>query len=175
MIGGVLVVVGVAGEFWFQQAASSKQTTLRANSHQIEGMLNKEAGDAANHAALLDRENIVLRENVVKLEKRMLPRNLTLDQQRVIASQLKRFAGTHVNLLVYPADDEAFAIAREIEMSLGTHGANWTVAFVTRPDFDRVVSGVLVEISQGVAAEIASTKSLVDVLNTAGHCCPAIR
>src|ERR1035438_1608734 len=50
MIGGVLVTVGVAGELWFQSRASNVQTVIRSDTHQIEAILNKEAGDARKDA-----------------------------------------------------------------------------------------------------------------------------
>jgi hypothetical protein len=56
MVGGILVTVGVAGELGFQSRASKVETTLRSDSHQIEGILNKQAADAQGEAAEARKE-----------------------------------------------------------------------------------------------------------------------
>src|ERR1017187_697372 len=50
MVGGILVTLGVAGELWFQSRASNVQTFIRSDTHKIEAILNKEAGDARKDA-----------------------------------------------------------------------------------------------------------------------------
>jgi hypothetical protein len=50
LAGGFLITVGVAGELGFAYKASRVETKLRENNHQIEQLLNKEAGDAKTSA-----------------------------------------------------------------------------------------------------------------------------
>jgi len=50
LAGGILVTMGVAGELLVTNKASSVETQLRENSHKIEALLTKEAGDAATSA-----------------------------------------------------------------------------------------------------------------------------
>ena len=50
LAGGVLITVGVAGEFVSAFEASSVETKLRENNHEIEASLTKEAGDAKTSA-----------------------------------------------------------------------------------------------------------------------------
>ncbi len=51
MTGGVIVIVGVFGELLFQSRASKVESTIRSDSYQIEGSLNREAGDARREAS----------------------------------------------------------------------------------------------------------------------------
>jgi hypothetical protein len=48
MVGGLLITVGVAGELFVQFKAAKAETELRADSHEIEARLNKEAADATS-------------------------------------------------------------------------------------------------------------------------------
>jgi hypothetical protein len=50
LAGGFLITVGVAGELAFTYKASRVENKLRENNHQIEQLLNKEAGDAQRSA-----------------------------------------------------------------------------------------------------------------------------
>jgi hypothetical protein len=51
IVGGLLITVGVAGELFVQFKAAKVETELRADSHEIEARLNKEAADANKQAA----------------------------------------------------------------------------------------------------------------------------
>jgi hypothetical protein len=48
--GGLLITMGVAGELFVQFKASKVETILRADSHQVEALLNKQAADANKEA-----------------------------------------------------------------------------------------------------------------------------
>jgi hypothetical protein len=48
--GGLLITIGVAGELFVQFKASKVETILRADSHQVEALLNKQAADANKEA-----------------------------------------------------------------------------------------------------------------------------
>jgi hypothetical protein len=57
MVGGLLITVGVAGELFVQFKAAKVETKLRADSHEIEARLNKEAADANKEAADARKES----------------------------------------------------------------------------------------------------------------------
>ena len=57
MVGGLLITVGVAGELLVQFRASRVETELRADSHEVEALLNKQAADANKQAADARRES----------------------------------------------------------------------------------------------------------------------
>lgn len=76
MAGGALVTVGVAGELWFQSRASNIQTFIRSDSHQIEALLDGKAADADKEAAIarkeakaLEKANLLLQADVIKLQE----------------------------------------------------------------------------------------------------------
>jgi hypothetical protein len=221
VVGGILITGGVTGELIAQFKASRVETELRANSHQIEALLNKEAGDArANAGNAVERasnaegnlakaneraanalksaeiarkdaeafrldiakaneraanaEREAARLNKIaederlarlKIEEKMAPRHLTTEQQRTIASKLRRFAGQGVNLYVHSGDTEIEGIARDIVMALGTpNGAHWVVSSVLeRPD--RTIPGILVELRGADAAARDAAVALVSTLN----------
>lgn len=54
--GGLLITIGVAGELFVQFKASKVETVLRADSHQVEALLNKQAADANKEAEEVRKE-----------------------------------------------------------------------------------------------------------------------
>ncbi|MBZ5729043.1 MAG: hypothetical protein LAP87_29210 [Acidobacteriia bacterium] len=90
---------------------SSIETGIRNVNHTIEASLNKEAGDARREAAEVN-------ERAAKILARIADRDLNLDQQRPIATVLRRFSGRMVLLRSYPGDGEAKRLGLEIKTSL---------------------------------------------------------
>ena len=83
LLGGILVAVGVIGEFWFTGQISGTETTLRGNSRQIEAALNAEAQNASERAGKLENDNAQLRKDA---EAERLDR---ISAERSLAGQMK--------------------------------------------------------------------------------------
>jgi hypothetical protein len=140
IVGGVLVTIGVAGELWFQSRASKVETTLRSDSHQIEGILNKQAADAQGEAAearkeaegfesqIADAERGAeqLRKDAegerlarVTIEAKVAWRHLTEKQKSEIATSLGDFSNQEGGSFWFEAGDtEAAIFASDIAESL---------------------------------------------------------
>ncbi|MHB8413731.1 MAG: hypothetical protein ACYDDI_17580 [Candidatus Acidiferrales bacterium] len=156
LAGGILITVGVAGEFWFTYEASRVETKLRENNRQIEQLLNKEAGDAKTSAegaalaasrakssagevakevgALTARIGSASRQ-LDKLEQDMLaqgPRwRLLQNGEATFVKTLKPFAGQRVTIVTCANDDtERFALEERLVSSLfpkaGWDKPGWT-------------------------------------------------
>jgi hypothetical protein len=187
----LVLILGLAGDLvsiHMTEIATASLNEEAANARRDAGNAELTANSANSLAQGAALEAGKARERAVRAElelaKYKAPRSLTPKQQAIIVSKLKRFAGTRANMLAYSSDDEIVGISRQIANALRSDGAGWNVRLVTANDFDRTVSGILVEIDQGVAAEVSSpfrntfwvdaakiqgaAKSLVEALNSAG-------
>jgi hypothetical protein len=81
LVGGMLVAIGVIGEFWYTGKISSKETELRQDNQQIEDVLNGEAQKARLRADETEKK-------LLELQRATLPR--TLNPKRV-ASKIDGF------------------------------------------------------------------------------------
>jgi len=113
--GGILITLGVAGELGVQYKASIVENKLRSESHAIEALLNKEAGEARQIAESERLER-------VKLEAIVAPRSLSLDQQRLIVSICTRFQGHNVSVNSYGMDGEGAVLGGQIIAVLRSAG-----------------------------------------------------
>ena len=111
LMGAVLVTVGVAGELFIQAKLSKIETAIRDVNHNIEASLNKQAGDAIKEASSAN-------ERAAKILATIADRDLNQDQQRQIASALRRFSRRMVYLRSYPGDGEAKRLGLEIKAVL---------------------------------------------------------
>ncbi len=108
LIGAALVTLGVAGELIFQPFMGSAENSLREVTHQIEGLLSKEAGDANERAGNAN-------ERAAKIEAAAAWRIMPDDAARRFVSSLSTGPGASVELS-YPANDpEALFLASQIE------------------------------------------------------------
>ena len=116
--GGILVTIGVAGELWFQSRASDKQVLIRSATHEIEGLLNKEAGDARKEAGKANERAANAEERAATLLAEIQPRSLSLSQQRDIANAMRAFSGRKVMVLSNRGDLEGYQLGKQILASL---------------------------------------------------------
>lgn len=128
MIGGVLVTIGVAGELSFQSIASNKGALIRAYSHQIEGLLNKEAGQArseASHAneraSRNEKEAAQLRKDAesehiarLELQARYEWRRLTAQQAKALCNDLKPRFANRLYVIATALDPEAWQYGKDL-------------------------------------------------------------
>ena len=103
----------------------------------------------------------------LKIEEKVAPRRITKEQQETIAGKLKSFAGQRINVLIYRGDVEAWFIADQIKLALGgVAGAGWIVHSATVTEFNRAISGMMVETTLKADAKgVAAAKALVSVLS----------
>jgi hypothetical protein len=131
LTGGILVTVGVVGEFAFTYKASRVETKLRANNHQIEILLGQgtsgalqKAAEANDRAAANDLAAQQLKAENLRLEAIIAPRSLSLDAQKRIADACKEFHGHNVLLTTYGLDGEAAALGGQVISLLQSVGIN---------------------------------------------------
>jgi hypothetical protein len=102
----------------------------------------------------------------LKLEEKIAPRRLSVEQQARIAEKLRFYAGQRINVLIYRGDVEAWVVADQIKAALGgEHGAGWIVNSATVTEWNRAFSGMLVETTVKADAKgLAAASALVSVL-----------
>jgi hypothetical protein len=193
IIGGILVTVGVAGELALQFHASTIETDIRSKTHQIEGLLNKKAGDAELSAAEANKaakgfESQIAESNArvkvaeariaaaelqtkqeerqrVALQKQVGWRNLTAAQRSALANSVSRFSGYEVNCNVSGlSDGEQLSLCIDIMQTL--RNAGWKIAVVSNNvEVGHFQFGVV--ISSTTAAREGAV-ALVNALRVAG-------
>jgi len=126
---------------------------------------NERAANAEKEAARLNKTAEDERLARLKIEEKMAPRRLTPDQQRAIASKLRRFAGQRVDLFEHAGDLEIAGIANDIITALrAPNGAGWAVVVaVEHPN--RTIPGILVELTRADTATGNAAVALVSALN----------
>jgi hypothetical protein len=118
LAGGILVTLGVFGEFWGAYKASRVETNLRGNNHRIEIFLNEKASKNEKDTEQLRKDAEGLKAENLKLEAIIAPRSLSLGQQRRIADACRKFHGHGVLVKSYGTDGEGFALAAQIIAAL---------------------------------------------------------
>ncbi len=166
MVGGFLITAGVAGELAIQFKEFRVETDLRSATHRVEGLLNKEAGDArkvageaisdagkANERARkIEAQNLATSKTLevekgtrLELEKSLAPRELfVIENGKENFGPLKTFAGINV-ILEYVPDIEAIRAASRIFANIDS--AHWHVIDIaSNPQaYQTFFDGVLVE------------------------------
>ncbi|MGC2851383.1 MAG: hypothetical protein WB556_15465, partial [Candidatus Acidiferrum sp.] len=104
VMGGVLVVGGVAGELFIGFKASRLESLLRDDNHQNEAWLTKEAAQLRKAA---EDE----RSARVKLQEQIQPREFTPAEEKRIVAACVPFAGHTVKLRSQPYDVEGAVFA----------------------------------------------------------------
>ncbi len=107
MTGGVLVIVGVAGELGFQFRASYLQTRIRSDNQAIESLLvesTEKAVASAEKAVAGEKEAA---QKLIEAEYRLSPWNLDVVQLERMAAKLKVFPRTPYTL---SADSHPYAL-----------------------------------------------------------------
>jgi hypothetical protein len=97
LLGGVLVAIGVAGELGIDFKSAVVRNALRDDNGKLVGLLNLEAAN---------------------LRAAIAPRELTIEQQKLIGAALHKYSGKTVWLRSYRADAEAKRLGVEIKQAL---------------------------------------------------------
>jgi hypothetical protein len=174
LAGGILVTVGVAGELGFTYKAYRVETNLRANSHQIELLLNQgtsgalqKAAEANARASANDLAAQQLKADNLRLEAIIAPRSLSLDQQKRIADACGKFAGHAVRVGSYGMDGEGTVLATQIMSALQSAHILLSDArgsTMVAGEFD-----VGIQIRDWQTSEVKFAACLVDALSRIGN------
>jgi hypothetical protein len=124
--------------------------------------------------ARLAKESADTQLQAARIEKEFSARHLTAEQEAEIAAALKPFAGQSLNVAVDRGNIEAWVIADEIERALGKFGdmAQWKVQFATVMEYNRALSGMLVEIPEHASDRTKkAATALISALQAAGLAC----
>jgi hypothetical protein len=171
LAGGILVTLGVAGEFFFTYEASRVETDLRNNNHKIEALLTKEADEAAKAGGEAN-------ERAEEMKDAIAPRRITPKERMTLASGLSRFSKQPVVAYSNPFDAEASILAAEILASLksakwDTTSSHWSIgrsvsSLERAPSIP--VTGIFVDASPEKRSKSAA-KALVRALTGIGLDC----
>jgi hypothetical protein len=137
VLGGILVVGGVAGELYVEFFASRAENSLRELRDSANAVLRKEAGDAIDRASHADQkaetlrqENIVLQAEVLRLRKESEPRRLTGWQKKKLVALLEQNPDSAVVVSAI-IDSESSDFADDFDSAL--NAAKWkTLRVVNR-------------------------------------------
>ena len=103
-------------------------------------------------------------------EQEIKPRRLSVEQRKAIADKLGRFAGQHINFLIYSGESEISDISDDIIGALGKTGAGWVTYIARSAQQVRVMPGILVEVkSHAEASEKLVAALLVSSLREDGN------
>jgi hypothetical protein len=116
--GGILVVIGVAGELGTQSCLSIEESAFRVNSHKVEGLLNDKAGFADQKAETARLAQEQLRAENLRLEAIIQPRSLTIEQQRAVGYALREFSGHKAEVASFTGDSEGYALCKQMIAAL---------------------------------------------------------
>jgi hypothetical protein len=122
--------------------------------------------------ARLAQESANTELKAAQIQKALMWRLLTPQQQRQIAAALKPYAGRKINCLVYFSDLEAWIFSDQIEVALGYKNrtdwtAGWDVHFGQIVLSPRVAAGLLIEISPKASdQDRAAANALATILRT---------
>jgi hypothetical protein len=165
-LGAVFVTVGVAGELYVEVMASPAQEALRKFNDTRLAELNKEAGDARKKSGDLERDNLLLQADVLKLRQRMADRRLSPEQQLRIGEDLCRFAGIYVEIGLYNSDGEMQTLGEDLRGALPDKcdGEAGFVVSVTQKTATIGFSGIEVVIKDGTTEK---SRSFAGVLASA--------
>jgi hypothetical protein len=118
LTGGVLVTVGVAGELCFQFSASSKETSIRTDSHLIEGVLNSRASDAEERAGKAVERAAKADLARAQLEASLRWRRLSKKQGNTLCSAIPKYLARQVVVTSSSGDPEAWRYAIDFSKAL---------------------------------------------------------
>jgi hypothetical protein len=124
-IGFALLVIGLAGELFFQTKIESADAELKRQSDTNIAEAQKEAARASERAADANERSKVLENDAAKLkaanlalEKQISPRDLSPDQRVNIGKSIEGFSGKKVTVTSYASDVESLRLGKEIIESL---------------------------------------------------------
>ena len=165
LFGAIMTLIGVSLLMW--------GTRIRDRDFELQVVsLNKEAANANERTAILEKSNIKLqtalereRSARLKIEAQLSPRKLNQEQIRILLDKLKQFAGQKFEIIEYGLSKEATNFCKEIGSTLSEAGwsgsSRWVKSGV------EAESGVLVFISKN-QPNIPAGRALADTLNTIG-------
>jgi hypothetical protein len=133
LIFGALVAIGVVGEsvygirLWWnnrklQAMQSAESDSLRAEIAKLGNTTAEANARAAEANQKFESERIAR----LKLEQRLAPRVISMEQANIIGALLKRFSGQKYVFVTYQDDKEAMEFAGQINTVL-SQMAGWTV------------------------------------------------
>lgn len=149
LAGGILVTAGVAGELGFTYKASRIETSLRANNHQIELLLNQgvsgalqNAAEANDRATANDLAAQRLKAENLRLEAIIAPRSLSLGAQQQIANACSGFKGNGAVVESYGLDAEGYELSSQILAIFGAIGVGTADERATKVSTGRPEVGI---------------------------------
>lgn len=142
--GPILVTVGVGGELVVEARFGEAEGRLREIEGVISGQLRLTAARANERASANERAAESERLERRRLEARVSPRGLTLNQQRKIAEVCKKFSGHRALVSSYGLDGEGAMLAGQILeiLRLGLRRNNVRNAISSRLVTGRFESGI---------------------------------
>ena len=147
VLGVVALLLTAASAYILYRVADEAQVALKteqSDSNERIGRLSVQAEqlrkDTAEALKTAEQERLAR----IKIEERLAPRRLTLEQRQSVIRKLKPFAGQRINFNFPPGDAEVASIAETVFGIIQASG--WNVAGAQVQDFVRVVIGILVEV-----------------------------
>lgn len=169
VLAGITIAGGVYGEYFFGSRAADAALQIENISEKQVAALKADAAAFNARAAGLIKEAEDERLARVKIEEKLAPRHLSIEQQNTIIAKLKPFAGTRINLFAFSSGgSDIIPFGNELGRILtGPNSANWIVSASVAEEFGLVVPGLGVEIQQNadpksVEAAKALFKALAD-------------
>ena len=187
-----MVAIGVAGEFRFESKIESTETNIRKANDELFLLLSKEAGDAAKSAKTAhdeadtvgeradalartlttdESDEVVLKDEILKLQAKLGDRHLTPDQQHIVAMSLGR-KGEKLSFIVLSKEREVTNIAHDIFNAIAVAGnkesAQWDCSFFVAPTNADPTRGIRIEIlsPQSGKGDRAAVSNLVVALSS---------
>lgn len=122
-MGGLLVIVGVAGELWIGFRSSKVETDLREETGKTISETNERAAQAEQAAESLKQQNLILESELLKLRKAAEPRRLTGQQKATLARLLRAHGPDGVVVVSAMMDPESGDLADDFDAAgVAAHG-----------------------------------------------------
>jgi hypothetical protein len=121
----MILILGIGGELLSAVRTSNLSGELIANIEERAADAERKAAEANDRASVNEKEAAQLRKDAAEIEESVKWRRLSKDQQSILASRLKQFAGQSALVAFQNFDMEADEFAFTIATAL--HNAHWNV------------------------------------------------
>ena len=159
------------------QAASSRALTLAKDARQEADSFEKDiktakeqAASAESHLAEALRKATeatkALREEEAKreaIEKRLAPRSFGIDRIAALIRRLKQFGPQRIDVMTYPHDTEAEALANAFLNAFFSAGWKWARF---EPMDSEGITGILIEVDRSDAKSVKAAEALLDEIKS---------
>lgn len=174
IVGLVIGVVCTVLVVWMGNVKESYSSN-RLGAAEIEaGNANAAAAEANKQAESLRRENLVLQENVLKLQARTEYRHLTPLQQKAVADKVRKYSGIAFSIVVYWPESDSSALKDDVVGALTNAG--WALKGQTGVGASAPEAGVVVEVNTVAKPEShQAAEELAKVLRSEGLFVPPVR